>query len=115
MWSGVDEVGVGYQGGGQSEDWAVEGGDEDLRVVDYGVGDVEVCMEGADDLALGVFCFVGVVVEEGAELCAAVIEVRLGLGVLDGLRGLRGEVASCAGENGDEDIVSLVDAFEMLD
>lgn len=79
MWSGVDEVSVGYKGGGKSKDWAVEGGDEDLRMVDYGVSYVEVCMEGAGDFALGFFCFVWVVVEEGAELCAAVIEVRGGV------------------------------------
>lgn len=31
------------------------------------------------------------------------------------LGGLRGEVASCAGEHGDQDIISLVYAVEMLD
>lgn len=54
MWGCVDEVGVGYQGGGEADGGAVESGYEDLRVGVEGVGVVQVVSdEGGSELFAG--------------------------------------------------------------
>lgn len=84
----VDEVRVRDQGGRETDDGPVERRDEDLGVRVEGVGDLEVV---GDEVAQGLAADVGV----------------WGGGAADGDVGAGGEVAACAGQDGDEDVVAL--------
>lgn len=108
MRGGVDEVGEGHKGCGETDCWAIECGDEDLGVVVDGAGEVEVVDdEGTGNLSPGV-AVQAAAWPGGVHVCSA----NGTLGVEEQLKKkvqcLRGEVTTSSCQDGDEDVISLL-------
>jgi hypothetical protein len=113
---GVDEVRVADYGSGEAYDRTIESCDENFRVRVKSVGDVEVVGDEVLEVIFESVFRGGIAFAGYGDVGAAVgwVSRKAGDGFvrMDGYS--RAEEASCAGQDGDEDVFSTVDVAEPL-
>lgn len=105
---GVDEVCEGDEGCGETDCWTVECGDKDLGVVVDGAGEIEVVDdEGPSDLSPGV-AVQAAAWPGGVHVCSANGTLAVEEQLEKEVQRLRGEVTTSSCQDGDENVVSLL-------